>query len=129
MQKTNFPSDYNQVMPYLVVNNAPGFMKFMKKVFGAKEKLKHMRDETTIMHAEITIGDVVIMFADTKDPFDQRTGGFFIYVPDADATYDLAISKGASSLMPVSDQPYGRSGGVTDPYGNQWWMTTHTPNP
>ena len=125
MQKMDFPADYQQVMPYLIVTDATGFMKFAKNVFGAKEKMKHVRDDDKIMHAEITIGDCVIMFADTKDPYEQRTGGFFIYVPDADATYKKAISKGATALMPVSDMPYGRSGGVTDPFGNQWWVTTH----
>jgi len=126
MQKINFPSDYQQVMPYLIIKDAAGFMQFMKDVFDAEEKLKHMRDENTIMHAEIKIGDSVIMFADSTEQFGIRPGGFFIYVADAYTIYTKAITKGATSLMPVSDQPYGTSGGVTDPYGNQWWITTHT---
>ena len=125
MQKINYPSEYQQVMPYLIIHDAAKFIKFMKNVFGAEEKLKHLNDDKTIKHAEIKIGNSIIMFADTTDPFEQRTGGFFIYVADADATYDLAISKGATCLMPMSDQPYGRSGGVIDPYGNEWWVTTH----
>ena len=125
MEKLNFPSDYQQVMPYIIVDDAAGFLQFMKDVFGAEEKLMHMRDERTIMHAEIKIGDCVIMFADSTEQFGTRAGGFFIYVADAYTTYTKAITKGCSSLMPVSDMPYGRSGGVTDPWGNQWWITTH----
>ena len=65
------------------------------------------------------------MFADSTDQFQTRTGGFFIYVPDADATYAKALAAGATSLTPVSDMPYGRSGGIVDPFGNTWWPTTH----
>ena len=126
MKTLNIPSDYQRVMPYLIIKDAAGFMKFMQDVFDAKEKRIHMRDENIIMHAEITVGESVIMFANSTDQFPPRTGGFFIYVPDADEAYHKAIALGATPLMPVSDQPYGRSGGIVDPYGNTWWPTTHT---
>jgi PhnB protein len=129
MPELNIPSGYQQVMPYLIVKDALGFMKFMQDVFDAKEKMKQMRDENIIMHAEITIGESVIMFADSTEAFPPRTGGFFIYVPDADEAYNKAIAAGATSIMPVSDQPYGRSGGIIDPYGNTWWPTTHITAP
>lgn len=130
METLNFPTDYQQVMPYLIIDDAAGFLKFTQDVFDAKERMKHMRDENTIMHAEISIGDSVIMFADATGDFQPRPAGMFVYVADADATYNRAIAAGAVSIAPVSDQPYGRSGGVTDPHGNQWWITTHvTTNP
>lgn len=129
MQKPNFPSGYQQVMPYLIVKDAAAFMQFMKDVFGAEEKMKMMRSEDVIQHAEITIGESVIMFADSTEQFGPRTGGFFIYVANADEAYNKALAAGATSIMPVSNQPYGRSGGIIDPFGNQWWPTTHTPNP
>ena len=119
------PEGYQRVMPYLIIKDAAGFMKFMHNVFGAEEKMKHMRDEHIIMHAEITIGECVIMFADATGDYEPRTGGFFIYVSDADAVYNDAIAKGATAGSPMSDQPYGRSGGVIDPFGNTWWITTH----
>ena len=125
MEKLNFPPDYQQVMPYLIIKDAHAFMEFMKNIFGAKEKTKHMRDESAIMHAEVTVGESVIMFADSTEEFPPRTGGFFIYVADADTTYNKAIASGAISIMPVSDMPYGRSGGIKDPFGNTWWPTTH----
>lgn len=125
MENVNFPSDYQQVMPYLIVKNAAGFMDFMKYVFGAEEKMKHMRDEHLIAHAEITVGQSVIMFADATGPYELRCGGFFIYVADADGVYEKALAAGATSVMPMSDMPYGRSGGIADAYGNTWWITTH----
>ena len=125
MEKPNFPSDYQQVMPYLIIKNAAGFMKFMQDVFGAKEKSMHMRDEHVIMHGEITVGESVIMFADSTDAFPPRTGGFFIYVTDADAVYNKALAAGATAITPMADMPYGRSGGIIDPFGNTWWPTAH----
>ena len=63
MQTVNFPKDYQQVMPYLIIQNATGFIDFMKDVFDATEKVKHMRDENIIMHGEVLVGESVIMFA------------------------------------------------------------------
>ena len=125
MKKANFPSDYQQVMPYLIVKGAASFMKFMQDVFDAKEKMIHMRSEDVIAHGEITVGESVIMFADSTAAFEPRTGGFFIYVPDADVTYSKALAAGAVSISPMADMPYGRSGGIKDPFGNDWWVTSH----
>jgi PhnB protein len=72
MEKVNIPEGCNQVMPYLIINNAAGFLQFAKDVFGAVEQTKHMRDEDTIMHAQIGIGDSVIMFADATDEYPSR---------------------------------------------------------
>lgn len=129
MAQVNFPADYQQVMPYLILQNAAGFMEFMKNVFDAKEKSKHMRDDNTLMHGEVTVGNSVIMFAEASAAWGPSTAGMFIYVADADTAYVNALAAGAVSVMPVADQSYGRSGGVTDPFGNTWWITTHTPTP
>ncbi len=118
------PEGYQQVMPYLIVKDAARFMDFMKNVFSAEEKLRIMRDENTIMHAEIKIGDSVIMLADATSQFAARSAALFVYVEDADGTYNKAIAEGATSIMPISDKEYGRGGGVTDPFGNVWWPTT-----
>jgi PhnB protein len=124
MKQLNIPQGYNQLMPYLIIKDAAGFMQFMKDVFGAEEIIRHMRSEDIIVHAEIKIGDCVVMFADATGDYEPRTGGFFIYVAAADDVYKTAIEAGAAAISPVSDQPYGRSGGVIDPYGNTWWITT-----
>lgn len=111
-------------MPYLIIKDAAGFMKFMEKVFGATEKFKMMRDEKLIAHAEMSVGESIIMLADATDEFKTRTGGMFIYVENADETYTKALAEGATSIMPPSDQEYGRTCGITDAFGNVWWPTT-----
>jgi len=121
----NIPESYQTVMPYLILNNAAGFLSFTEKVFGAKEKLKYMRDEKTIMHAEISIGDdSTIMFADATEEFKVSTAGLFIYVQNADETFQKAIDEGATIVREVTDEDYGRGGGIKDPFGNVWWITT-----
>ena len=122
--EVNIPAGYQQVMPYLIIKDASAFFKFMQDIFGAEEKMMVLRSENVIMHAEVRIGESIIMFADSTEEFPPRTGGFFIYVPDADEAYNKAIAAGSVSVMPVSDQPYGRSGGVKDPFGNTWWPAT-----
>ncbi|MFI5187213.1 MAG: VOC family protein [Chitinophagales bacterium] len=118
------PANYQTVMPYLIVKDAERFMTFTKIVFDAIETSKMMKDENTIMHAEIMIGESTIMFADSTDKYEPRTAGLFVYVDNADERYKKAIAAGATIITALSDQPYGRSGGVTDPFGNTWWITS-----
>lgn len=118
------PDNYQTVMPYLIVKDAAQFITFMQKVFDATETHRSMRDEHTIMHGEIMTGESTIMFADSTEKFRPRTAGLFIYVGDADETFKKAIDAGAASVMEVADQSYGRSGGVEDPFGNVWWITS-----
>ena len=118
------PVNYQTVMPYLIVAGAEKFISFMQNVFDAKETYKAMRDEHTIMHGELMIGDSTIMFADSTDNYTVRNAGMFVYVDDADATFKKAIKAGASIINEMADQSYGRSGGVQDPFGNIWWITS-----
>jgi len=119
----NLPVGYQTIMLYIIVKQAAKFSKFCKKVFDAEEKMRFMRDEDHIMHAEITIGESVIMFADTTDQIGPRTAGMFVYVENTDETYKRALEEGATSISPPADQPYGRSAGFIDPFGNSWWPT------
>ena len=123
MENLSIPAGYQRLMPYLILKDAQSFFGFMQAVFGATEKYKAMRDETTIQHAELQVGDSTIMYANSTDEWTTQTAGMFVYVANADETYEKALAEGATSVMPVSDQPYGRSGGVTDPFGNVWWIT------
>ena len=118
------PENYQTVMPYLIVENAAKFISFMQQVFDARETYKAMRDENTIMHGEIMVGGSTIMFADSTDQYTVRNAGMFVYVPDADGTYNKALGSGATAITLMSDQGYGRSGGVLDPFGNTWWITS-----
>ncbi len=124
MDNVQIPQGYQQVMPYLIINGAPKFIAFMEKVFDAKETMRHMRDDAHIMHGELKIGECTIMFADCTDQYGVQQAGLFIYVQDADKTYQAALEAGAVSVQEVSDQSYGRSGGVKDPVGNVWWITS-----
>lgn len=124
METLEIPQGYQRLMPYLVIENATGFFNFAQKVFDATDKMRIMRDDTHIMHAELQIGESTIMFADSTEEFKTQTAGLFVYVQDADETYNKALEEGATSLTAMSNQDYGRSGGVTDPFGNVWWITS-----
>ena len=115
------PSQYNRLMPYLIIPGAARFIEFVKMVFGATVQIIVPRSEGVIMHGELRIGESVIMFADTTEQFPSRPGGIFIYVEDVDETYREALTAGAGSLMTPAQQPYGYTCGFTDPFGNDWW--------
>ncbi|HEY8999786.1 MAG TPA: VOC family protein [Mucilaginibacter sp.] len=124
MENFKIPEGYQQIMPYLIVENAAEFFDFTKNVFGAVEKYKAMRTETLIMHAELSIGSSVIMFADATSEHAKQNAGLFIYVDNCDKVYEKGLSHGATTRMPPADQGYGRSAGILDPFGNTWWITS-----
>jgi len=124
---SKIPENYQDVMPYLIVKGASAFAAFTATVFNAKQTYGVMRDENIVMHAEIMIGASTIMFADATDTYPPRPAGMFVYVSNADETYQKALEAGATAISPLSDQPYGRSGGVEDPFGNTWWITSILP--
>ena len=124
MTEINIPEGYNHVMPYLIIEHPEKFLEFTQTVFAATEKMKVMRDEHTIMHAEVVIGDSCIMFAGATEEFAVQNAGLYINVANADETYKTALANGATEVMPPSDREYGRSGGVKDPCGNTWWITS-----
>lgn len=117
------PSQYNRLMPYMIIPNAAGFVGFMKEVFGADEQIIVPRSEGVIMHGELRIGDAVIMFADVTPEFEARPAGVFIYVEDVKETYRKALAAGAISVMEPAQQSYGFTCGFKDPFGNDWWPT------
>ena len=99
-------------------------MVLQRTFFDAEEKYRVMRNETILMHGEISINGNHIMFADATEDFAEQTSGMFIYVDDCDSVYQKAIGNGATAMMPPADQSYGRSAGIKDPFGNSWWMTS-----
>lgn len=118
------PPEYNRLMPYLCVPNAFGLLDFLHKVFGTTEQHKSLREDGTLMHGEVRIGDSVLMISEATDQWGTQPAAIFIYHSNADEGYRAALDAGASSLMEPADQPYGRSCGVKDPHGNVWWITT-----
>ncbi|MGI9542234.1 MAG: VOC family protein [Cyclobacteriaceae bacterium] len=121
----NIPKGHQTVMPYLIVKGAAKLTDFAQKTFNAEVTLTKMRnDGRTIMHSEIQIGDSTIMIADATEQWKPRTASIFVYVSDADQAFNKAIQLGAVTAMELSDQDYGRTCGVADPFGNVWWITS-----
>ncbi|MBO9730195.1 MAG: VOC family protein [Chitinophaga sp.] len=118
------PEGHQRVIPYLILQNAVAFFDFTKAVFDAEERYRgYQEDQRTLRHGEIRIGDATIMFGQSSENWGTENAGLYIYVEDADATFQKALDAGATVVMPVADQSYGRSGGVKDPFGNTWWIT------
>lgn len=124
MEKIFIPEGYQRVMPYLIIRNADDFLSFTQRVFGAVEKMISRNDDGTLRHGELYIGNSTIMYANASEQWTPMTAGLYVHVADADASYQLALNLGATSVMEPADQPYGRSCGVLDPFGNTWWITT-----
>jgi PhnB protein len=128
------PEDYPQVMPYLIVDGAGEAIEFYKVVFGATERMRLDGPDGKVGHAELQIGEAVIMLADENPDMNiegpKAVGGtpvtIHVYVENADGTFDRAIQAGAKSLRAVENQFYGdRSGQFEDPYGHRWNVATH----
>ena|SRR5947209_28872 len=128
------PDEYPRVMPYLVVDGAAEAIDFYKSVFGATERLRMPGRDGRVGHAELEIGDAVIMLADENPGMGiqgpQTIGGtpvtLHVYVEDADAAFERAVNAGAKSLRPMEDRFYGdRSGQFEDPFGHRWDVSTH----
>ena len=128
------PKGYNSITPYLIVNQALNAIEFYKKVFAAKEMMCMKDDSGCVNHAELQIGDTRIMLADECPEMNARSpqsyGGspvsIHLYIPNVDAVVERALAAGAVLARPVQDMYYGdRSGGVMDPFGHVWFISTH----
>ncbi len=121
------PEGYHNVTPYLMVRGADRLIEFLKQAFGAEERGERFRrPDGTIMHAEVKIGDSVVMLGEANEQFPAQPTALCLYVTDTDTTYRRAMDAGGTSLREPEDQFYGdRSAGVADPSGNTWWIATH----
>ena len=120
------PDNYHSVTPYLVVDGAVRLIDFATSVFGAQETERVDAPEGRIGHAELRIGDSLVMLADGHGGREPMPCMLHLYVDDADATYQRALAAGATSLEPPADKFYGDRGAlVRDPCGNLWWIATH----
>ena len=120
------PDGYHTVTPYLIVQGAARLIDFLKEAFGATEAERMAVPDGAIQHAEVRIGDSVIMLADAGGEWQASPATIHLYLEDADAAYRRALGAGAVSVREPADQFYGdRSAGVKDPLGNFWWLATH----
>ncbi|WP_114748924.1 VOC family protein [Pleomorphovibrio marinus] len=118
------PDYYRTVMPYLILKDVTAFLKFTKEVFDAAEKQKHTDDGGRIRHVEIMIGDSTIMAGESNENWEPQPAGLYVNVDSADETFQKALDAGATVVMELSNQDYGRTGGVRDLNGNTWWVTS-----
>jgi len=120
------PEGYHTVTPYLVVQGAANLIDFLKHAFDAKEIERMARPDGLVTHAEVKIGDSIVMMGEASGEKKPTTSMLYLYVNDTDAVYKRALQAGATSVMEPADQFYGdRNAGVKDPAGNRWWIATH----
>lgn len=129
------PEGYRNVTPYLIVKGGASAIEYYKKAFGATELVRMAQPDGKVGHAEIKIGDSIIMLADENASVNARSpqslGGspvmIHLYVEDVDAVFNRAIAAGGTVERPLKDQFYGdRTGGLVDPFGHRWYVATHT---
>lgn len=120
------PDNVPRVSPYLLVKDVDATMKFLKDVFNVKENERMVLPDGTVNHGAVKIGNSLIMMGKKPRNTPQQSTMLYIYVEDADATYKLALEKGATSVMEPIDQFYGdRNAAVRDSDGINWWIATH----
>ena len=127
------PEGYNAVMPALAIRSAEKAIEWYKDVFQAEEKMALKDQSGTIVHAELVIGDTVVMLAEENPQYNRsplslggNTINLFLYAADVDDLVRRAVEKGAKIRMPIEDQFYGdRSGRIEDPFGYIWVVSTH----
>lgn len=114
---------YRTITPYLVVPDGDTELEFLKAAFGGTEVLCHRNADHTVMHAEIAIGDSLVMLGQAGDSWKARQAALYLWVADVDATYAKALAAGATSESAPEDKPYGhRNAGVVDANGVTWWI-------
>jgi PhnB protein len=128
------PDDYHTLTPYLIVRDADKAIAFYQEAFGATELMRMTGPNGKIGHAELKIGDSVLMLSEENPKWGATSpmtlGGtpltLAMYVVDVDASFNKAVQAGATVKRPLADQFYGdRSGTLTDPYGHVWTLATH----
>lgn len=114
------------VQPYMHPRRAEPVIRFLKQAFGAVDLGQHADAEGIIHHVTMEIGDSHFELGEAQGPYQPMPGMYYLYVPDADAAYRSALAAGATSIYEPADMPYGdRVGGVKDPFGNEWCLSTH----
>ena len=120
------PEGYSTVSPYLIAAGAQAVIDFLKKAFGARELRRYDMPDGSIMHAEVRIGDTVVMIGDAGEHWPAVPAHLHVYVDSVDETYRRALDAGGVSVQPPQQkgQDPDRRGGVKDLAGNTWWIAT-----
>ena len=119
------PAGYHSITPYLLTKDTSKLIDFLKSAFGATAVASVANPDGEIMHAEVKIGDSMVMIG-TKKGAETAPAMLYLYVTDVDKTYQQALEAGGTSVMAPADQFYGdRNAGIKDPCGHSWWIATH----
>lgn len=125
MSSSWFPVGYSHVSPYLVVSGASRTIEFLVQAFDATELRRFAREDGSVMHAEVQLGNSVIMLGDSSPEWPALPAFVHVYVPDVDVTYQRALAAGAESVQaPVQKGDEDKRGGVRDAGGTTWWIAT-----
>ena len=117
------PIGYHSITPYVTAPSADTLIAFLQAAFDARLDLRVDRDDGTVAHAEVEIGDSRLMLCAAREALTPAPAAICLYVADVDAVYGRALAAGAHSVMEPADMTYGdRHGGVVDPAGNQRWV-------
>jgi PhnB protein len=120
------PEGNSTVTPYLIVPDVEELIRFLEAAFNGKERSRLVSPSGQVMHAEVIVGDSIIMMGQSNEEFPPMPASLYLYVTDVDAIYQQALNAGGKSLREPEDQFYGdRSAGVEDRNGNHWWIATH----
>lgn len=120
------PEGFHTLTTYLIVPDAERQIAFLRSAFDAEEEFRSTDEAGRVMHAQLRVGDSRVMLGESNEQWPPTTGSVYMYVDDCDTTYRKALEAGGESVMELADQFYGdRHGGVKDPSGNVWWISTH----
>jgi PhnB protein len=124
--KSHIPPDFHTVTPYIVVPGIARLLDFLEQAFDAKRREVMKREDGSIAHASVTLGDSILEMGESIDKKSMPMT-FHVYIPSVDDTYKRALTAGAKSLSEPVDQFYGeRSAGLIDDWGNHWYIATYT---
>ncbi|MDY0042148.1 MAG: VOC family protein [Desulforhabdus sp.] len=120
------PEGFHTITPLLSVKGAARLIDFLAAAFGAEELYKLPTADGSVMHAELKIGDSILMLGEAMEGFSTMPASLYLYVPDVDAVYRAALDAGGESLEAPTDQFWGdRVASIKDFAGNRWWIATH----
>ncbi len=129
MKVNPVPDDCGNVTPYLLVPDVARLIEFLKQAFDGIERAKISRPDGTVLHAQVRIGNSLLMIGQPQSPWKPRPSMLYLYVADVDATYRRAIAAGAQSVLEPADMFYGdRHACVKDVAENDWWIASRIEN-
>jgi PhnB protein len=117
---------FRAITPYFFAEGAVRLIEFIRAAFGGEVTYRKERPDGSIMHAEMRLGDSMLMLSEAGAPFGRMPTSIYLYVTDSDTVYQRALNSGGVSVFPIMTLPSGeRYGGIKDPCGNVWWIATH----